>query len=488
MKLSEYFQQQYTQQLSSKMKSDIFFRIQKEKLVWSTLPNTLNTRKFFVASKHLIYSSLATFIALVVFWWIILDKKDIIDLWFFSIQHLNSNQVRAGYVAEIIEFNWDYSITRGDKTLWLDLLVKNLIEDGDVIKLDDWAELLFTLTDWTQAKIAGPAEFSIIKSEKWYQISLIDWKFFRIYCPECVSDIDIITEETSIHQDKNQALDVQIAKEDDKILVKNSGDDVVVTTIKNQKKSELNTEKLISISSDWDAVNIISDSDLMLSFMNKNNISGTFTLSNEEVSWPTVNKTHSEKVLAMNNSDLVNENRNPENLDSNIEPALIEKEKDPILVWIMEVISAEEKGDIVVDEDISLELWLTSNEKQVPSETQMQNLKYNMNSFFLMNIFESIYKNQNADQWVAQLAERLNDLAKAFGYTSRADSDLNSVKWTALTLQSELEKDWYVSPAYLLQLEKIANWCDKLSYLLNWDNLESWEDFSVNLPINLRLM
>jgi hypothetical protein len=41
----------------------------------------------------------------------------------------------------------------------------------------------------------------------------VDGKFFRIYCPECVSDIEIVTPDMSIHQEKNQALDVHIAKE-----------------------------------------------------------------------------------------------------------------------------------------------------------------------------------------------------------------------------------------------------------------------------------
>jgi len=101
-----------------------------------------------------------------------------------------------------------------------------------------------------------------------------------------------------------------------------------------------------------------------------------------------------------------------------------------------------------------------------------------------MNIFESVYNKDKADQNISRLADRINSVASSFGYSDRASSDLLSIKNTILTLKNKLEKDWYISPSYILQLEKVANWCDELKNpsKSDWDSLKS------DLPINLRLM
>jgi len=101
-----------------------------------------------------------------------------------------------------------------------------------------------------------------------------------------------------------------------------------------------------------------------------------------------------------------------------------------------------------------------------------------------MNIFESIYKQDNVDQNVSRLADRINTISSTFGYSTRASSDLSSIKSTIYTLKSQLEKDRYISPSDILQLEKVANWCEELKNPSKSD----WESLKSDLPINLRLM
>ena len=79
-----------------------------------------------------------------------------------------------------------------------------------------------------------------------------------------------------------------------------------------------------------------------------------------------------------------------------------------------------------------------------------------------MNIFENIYKNDKTNQNISKFADRINSIVSAFGYSNHASSDLLSIKNTIITLKSNLEKDRYISPSYILQMEKIANWCDEL--------------------------
>lgn len=487
MKLSEYFQQQKSQVMTSHMKSQLFSRIQKEKLIWTEISTKLPSKIFFFASRKIMYASLTAALIFVVFWWLLLDRDDVIDFWMFSIQkNVNPWWVLADYVAEVIEFNGEYSLQR-DWVIISNLQDLKLIEDGDTITLSEWTDLLFNLTDWTQSKIVWPAEFSITRWAEWYQISLIDWKFFRIYCPECVSDIEIITPDLSIHQEKNQVLDVHIAKEDNgEMIVKNDGDSVKVTAKKDatQKQTELESTELVAITPDSKEINISDDDDLMSAFMAKNNISATFTLSTEKVDWPTIPAKPSNDVLAMQTQSetaTVSTWVNP----VVAEPSpIVAEEKDPLLEWIIDVISSDATVTSEVDENISLELWIQTDGQKVPSTDQMQTLRTNLNSFFLMNLFESIYNQDKVNQNISKFADRINAIAKSFGYSDRADSSLSSIKDTILTLKSKLEKDWYISPSYILQMEKVARWCDELTN----PSAESWEDLNSDLPINLRLM
>lgn len=486
MKLSEYFQQQKSQVMTSHMKSQLFSRIQKEKLIWTEISTKLPSKIFFFASRKIMYASLTAALIFVVFWWLLLDRNDVIDFWMFSIQkNVNPWWVLADYVAEVIEFNGEYSLQR-DWVIISNLQDLKLIEDGDTITLSEWTDLLFNLTDWTQSKIVWPAEFSITRWDEWYQISLIDWKFFRIYCPECVSDIEIITPDLSIHQEKNQVLDVHIAKEDNgEMIVKNDGDSVKVTAKKDatQKQTELESTELVAITPDSKEINISDDDDLMSAFMAKNNISATFTLSTEKVDWPTIPAKPSNDVLAMQTQSETATVSTWVNPVAEPSPIVVE-EKDPLLEWIIDVISSDTTVTSEVDENISLELWIQTDGQKVPSTDQMQTLRTNLNSFFLMNLFESIYNQDKVNQNISKFADRINAIEKSFGYSDRADSSLSSIKDTILTLKSKLEKDWYISPSYILQMEKIARWCDELTN----PSAESWEDLNSDLPINLRLM
>ena len=101
-----------------------------------------------------------------------------------------------------------------------------------------------------------------------------------------------------------------------------------------------------------------------------------------------------------------------------------------------------------------------------------------------MNIFESIYNNDRADQNISKFADRINAISSTFGYSYRATSDLSSIKSTIQTLKVQLEKDRYISPSYVLQLEKVAKWCDELQNPSKSD----WNSLKSDLPVNLRLM
>ena len=244
----------------------------------------------------------------------------------------------------------------------------------------------------------------------------------------------------------------------------------------------------MSLAPSSESVDVVDDSDLMDLFLAKNNISVTFTLSNEVVDRPTVKPKTPNDALAMENH-ATDVNNTDVSVDSKWEWTNVNadsvQEDDPLLEWIVEVISSDIVVTWSIDDNISSELWLLlEDEQQVPSADQMQTLKTNVNSFFLMNLFEGIYTQDKSDQNIAKFAERMNAVAAAFWYTNRASSDLLSIKNLTLSLKSNLEKDWYISPSYILQLEKISNWCDELLS----PSRNSRLDLQSSLPTNLRLM
>lgn len=479
--------------MPAQLKSELFSRIQKEKN-WIEISTKIPSKIFFFASKRIMYTSLAAVLIFVVFGWLLLDKTEVVDFWIFSVKQNNTpNGVFADYVAEIVEFNGEYSLVRDGKTV-LNSDKLNTIQDGDVVSFPEWTDLIFNLEDWTQAKIIWPAEFSITKTEKWYQISLFDGKFFRIYCPECSSNMEIVTPEFSISQEKDQTLDLHIAKEENgEMLVKNDGDKVTVKTKNSENKTEVKqiSSELVAINSSSDMINHIEDQEVMINFMAKNNISVTFTLSTEDVQWPEIKREERNDLVAVQTKQ--ESSPQVQNLKSEWTEKVKSKEttvdvvaeKDPLLEWLKEIISADDKEVWEISEDITAQLWLSSEDSQkVPTTNQMQTLKTNLNSFFLMNTFESIYTNDRVAQNISKLADRINSISSTFGYSYRASSDLSSIKSTIQSLKTQLEKDYYISPSDISQLERVANWCDELKNPSKSD----WESLKSDLPLNLRLM
>ena len=114
------------------------------------------------------YTSLAAVLVFVAFGWLLLDKTEVVDFWIFSVKQNNTpNGVFADYVAEIVQFDGEYSLARDGKTVLNSDKIKT-IQDWDIVSLPEGTDLIFNLEDWTQAKIIWPAEFSIKKKKKWY--------------------------------------------------------------------------------------------------------------------------------------------------------------------------------------------------------------------------------------------------------------------------------------------------------------------------------
>jgi hypothetical protein len=89
----------------------------------------------------------------------------------------------------------------------------------------------------------------------------------------------------------------------------------------------------------------------------------------------------------------------------------------------------------------------------------------------LTNNFEKILKatlendDTKLNESIKDLANKINALTKSFDLDAKASATLASIKTTALSIKTTFEKDYYIAPSQLTQLEKIANRCDYLSTL-----------------------
>jgi hypothetical protein len=152
--------------------------------------------------------------------------------------------------------------------------------------------------------------------------------------------MEIITPDFSISQEKDQILDIHIAKEENgEMLVKNDGDKITVKT-KHSEETEIKqiSSELVAINPDSETIDVVEDSEVMLNFLAKNNISATFTLSTENVEWPTIKSEQQNNLIAIemiqqsNNSSNSNINYNKTG-STNTEHVdlIVTEEKDPLL-------------------------------------------------------------------------------------------------------------------------------------------------------------
>jgi hypothetical protein len=435
MNLNDYFKHQQTYHLSDQKKSELFQHINQKRLEQSV------SRRHF-SYKKISYTFMATAIVLFTFGGVMLERNGGIDNLFFTSSPTNPANVYADYVAEIIEFNGEYIIQKGNQTL-----SSSYIHNDDIVYLKDGSEILFTLNDHSQAKIIGPAEFSITKSKtKSYKINLIAGNFFKIFNEIADSDIEIIADDISIYTDKNQPLDIQIAKEGKELLIKNNGGQTKITTTKNNQITEtLLAKETISIKNN--DINILKDNETFTKFLAKNNISETLSLTNKP--------------------------QQPLPNDNITTPSGTEEPQITIAVTLPELSQLFDTGNTTtgpINENIKSELGL-GEEIKLPTPNQNDALKNNLNSFFLTNNFEKIVKatlkndDTKFNESLKDLANKINTLTKTFGLENKAIANLSNIKETTLLLKTHLQQSYYIAPSQLTQLEKIANRCDYLSTL-----------------------
>jgi hypothetical protein len=146
MHINDYFKHQQSYHLSEQKKSEIFSRIKQKRREQSVTWRSFSYKKVG-------YSLIATALIVFAFGGIRIDK-------YYGITNPNIHNVHAGYIAEILDSNGEYTIKNGSQTI-----SSLYLNNNDIVYLNPDSEILFTLNDDSQATLVGPAEFFLTKSE-----------------------------------------------------------------------------------------------------------------------------------------------------------------------------------------------------------------------------------------------------------------------------------------------------------------------------------
>jgi hypothetical protein len=149
--------------------------------------------------------------------------------------------------------------------------------------------MVFKLDDETQGKIIGPAEFIISKDQQAnkYKITLLEGSFLRIYNEKTKSALEVVTNDLTLQQDKEEKVDIQIVKKEKEILVNNQGGNLkIIKENKNnqdqeEKKSELIIEKNRTVNIKDNDITLLENDEEIIQYIKENNLSKTFLIEKD---------------------------------------------------------------------------------------------------------------------------------------------------------------------------------------------------------------
>ena len=415
MKLQEYFDKKKEIIVSGWDKLEIYQNFISKKNTKSFYPQ----RQFFFV-KSFAYSLVLCFLLLWLYWTYIFNWKFIINKDWFFIQRSNwIKSVQADYVAKIIEFNGNFYIWHSWQYYqW------SYISNWDIVTLQDWAELVFNINQWTKAKVVWPAKFLITKSNSWYKLNLIYWDFIELKSLETKNpqNLEFATQNFTIKQsDKTKPISFQLVRQWEKTLLKNNWSLLIITQNtddKTQTQKELNSDKVLSIQTN--DISIINYQNFSQAIAQKN-----FT-----------------QTLSFNNSQ-----NNTNNID--------------------DILNKDYSQDTNTDDQINNNIWLP-NDKLIPTEEQMWKLNSNLIESSLSNIIENIKKQnlqpetQSTSTDIDNLENKIEQISTSFNVNyvktswSTTKEKLSQLKNNIDKLLSILQEKYHIPPTYISKIQNIS--------------------------------
>ena len=464
MKLQEYFTHQQNLQLSEVEKLDMYRNIMDKQVKRSFL-----TRRSVLHVKTFTYTS---FIIVLLF--------GFYGVYFFQqTQSLNGDGVlltpawskslvQADYVAKVVDFAGTFYIEKDGQTIQT-----SNINDWDIVVLQNNAQVIFNIDTGTQAKITGPAKFTIQKkSDNNFRVNLMygDYVEMKSLQTTHVQDVELSVDNLLVSQwSKTSPLNYQLVKQGEKRVIKNNGSQLIVMNQNSQNKTSLDGKKILAIQGN--DVSLFDSFDKFAKAINDKNLSQTFYLA--------LNIAADTKATAK--SDITDTTT----IASTLKP-----------LATTEILSIADTSSL--DTNVpSIAAVVPSDQKAIPTLEQTKTLENKFYpSFVQSNLVDvSVAYLAGSDAFASTLSileARIKQVAETLkiAYQSPTGTEQEkifglSVKLTDLKIA--IDKKFYVPPKYLINIEDTQKWVKYLSTQkfasLKWS---SNEDIKKAIPASLK--
>lgn len=435
MKLKDYFIAQKEHKINENDKFFLYEKIISQK-------NKRNLRHIkisdFVNIKSFAYW-FVMIILLVWIYWIYFFNGDFSYEWFMVKN--NSNIVTADYIANVVEFNWDFYIKHDGK-----YYKTNKISNWDNVILKKWSEIVFDIDSSTKAKIVWPARFSLQKDENNYKLMISEWDFIQMESIEkSDNSMEIVLNDITISSDKN--INLLVTKQNNEYKINNQWDKLLIK--KDNKTQELMSKQLLAIKDN--DISLIKNIQDFWQAIAKQDISQTFTMVDQKNEKP-------EKITEM---------------------------------FIKEVTSESNES---VDIWLAKDLWFVDS-KDIPTKDQTKELYSILNNDSILFELEWMYKNQllwnqkeyNYSKW--SLESKIQKTYKLFNLSYSKEDIISNI----ISLKEQLEMRYHIPSKYISNLEILSRRINYIQSLDNWSNTnieevgQLWENIKTNPPSNLVL-
>lgn len=454
MNLHNYFTQQAQQRLSDERKILLYQRISEQK---SQVPHTFKRAK--ILTKNRVYTFLATILVFAFFGTFFRENPSIKEYRaFFTEKKIDGlNTANAAQVAKILEFNGEYVIEKGGKKFQ-----NSALFDGDVIILKDKAKVVFNINDHIKAEVLWPSKFTITKVQ-WdkYRIYLMEGDSLKIEWEKDTDALQVETTDMMIESSKDEKINLEITRSDQKTQIKNAGAKILVKSKKAKETdlpTTLETAKLLTMQEDDIA-----------------KISDIETLS--DVLSTRKNLTHT-KILPQSWSGEERFNVMEEGL------VLLSSEDKSFL----DDVNTQEKVSSGLVSLISSELAYENDDKKIPTENQLSQITAALNASFLLDDIELIYQAKLLwdDQKLESAYKNIAWRIKSVGDTYAIELAKEIPQESLLAELSKLEKGldvYHLPPAKIQQLSILRNW---IKHFQHFTPTQEREVYKKELPKELR--
>ncbi len=379
------------------------------------------SKKHFFVLKNTFYSLFLFFVIVGIF---NIYSLDVSKNWIFVDWQQQKQQVHADYIANIINFKWQFDVEHD----WKKITTLS-IQNNDIIYLPNVnSNLTFNLSDDTQAKIIWPAKIKLKKIEKdQYELFLYYWNFVKIQSLWNISNkLKLVADNLIIAQKNKWKYDFKYIKKWKKNYIENNWTTLFVINW-NKFKTDVKKKQLLTV--EWNSINLKTEEEFKKAVKSRQ-ISQNFSISKKNINNNI--KLNKDKVFYVLNN-----------------------------TWISSSI------DTWIADDLSNLIW--KQDKVVLSPKNTNRLLWYLYKTFLKSNINDLFKNKlTRNIYWYNIAYNNLELKVSAMYKILNQNYTNS-KWNKQVLidnisyiKKYIQKNIVVPEKYINNLSKVSNFLKKL--------------------------